>query len=424
MKEVIKLTYGANEEAKKEVEEGQFSLLRHGSILLPEYWDSVAQPWDHIMIQLNSQNSDLPENRIGKEISKSNKPEDKEKKPDKTETVYQTAVTYRIDYYVKPQWSGQEDEFVETKKYDDPVILETSNSQGGAVPVIEELKKVTFSAQKNLKRKDRVPKDGLILDVGDKVSEKKLSISSPLLLNALRSIVKYSSNPPAGDMTEVFMDGVFPFPFRDLFHHRQELLDFKDQTTGPRANHTPEYNSECDRHIDVLIGYLYSEPTVQLKSLEAKWAQKVPSTTFAGFWLLIKPGADVYVQENEQLNAYVVDSLTGGVDYSHWSVKAVEYKIWVWNLIYDGKVIKRKSKTVEVPIFDGERDITSLPIFPTAFQDKWDSSARRKQLIERGRKLFRYAKGPTFLEYTGSGLRPGWKKVSLFQTASLMGGRG
>jgi len=46
-----------------------------------------------------------------------------------------------------------------------------------------------------------------------------------------------------------------------------------------------------------------------------KWANKVPTTSFAGFWLLMKSGTDVYTQEDELLNAYVADSVSGGVNY-------------------------------------------------------------------------------------------------------------
>ncbi|KAI1267478.1 hypothetical protein F5Y18DRAFT_424577 [Xylariaceae sp. FL1019] len=43
-----------------------------------------------------------------------------------------------------------------------------------------------------------------------------------------------------------------------------------------------------------------------------------------------------------------------------------------------------------------EKDILSLPLFPTRFINTQDSGIHRKQLIERGKKVFRFAKGPAF----------------------------
>jgi hypothetical protein len=54
------------------------------------------------------------------------------------------------------------------------------------------------------------------------------------------------------------------------------------------------------------------------------------------------------------------------------SVRAQNYLIIVWNLKFDGKVIKRKAEVINVPVFDNERDIMLLPLFPTRFKDKMD----------------------------------------------------
>jgi hypothetical protein len=53
-----------------------------------------------------------------------------------------------------------------------------------------------------------------------------------------------------------------------------------------------------------------------------------------------------------------------------------------------------------------------LPLFPVQYHDNSNESATRDRLIGRGKKYFNYCKRPTFLEYTGSGLKAGWKSVS------------
>ena len=138
-------------------------------------------------------------------------------------------------------------------------------------------------------------------------------------------------------------------------------------------------------------------------------------TNFAGVAFLLKPCTDVYVYEDGKLNAFVVDRIMGGVTYPIESTQATKistYRVRIWNLHFDGKRVYRRSKWVLIPFFDGEREIISLPVHPAQYRDQIDSFATRKHLIERGKKYFSYCKHPTFLEYTGSGLREGWKSVS------------
>jgi hypothetical protein len=191
---------------------------------------------------------------------------------------------------------------------------------------------------------------------------------------------------------------------------------YKEETGGHRSRHSTEYNKACDRHIDVLVDYLNKHPEIEPLAAEHNWTKKVPVTTFSSLWLLLQPGEDVYVGEDGQLNAYVVHSVSGGtlqraLNSGRTLATAKEYTILVWNIVYDGDVIRRKLKSITVPVFNGEKAIKSLPIFPTRFQDKIDDGARRRDLIERGRKMFDYSKRPSFLEYTGVGMKEGSKKV-------------
>lgn len=279
--------------------------------------------------------------------------------------------------------------------------------------MIEEVTRIVLARGEE---SQRVISDGFfkdfVPDVNDTVHPKDLHIRSPFLLNALRSIVKYTSCPASGEVYEPFEKGIFRYPFMDLYHYRQELVDFKRSMTAPRTNHSKEYNAECDKHIDTLIHYLDSESPVQYKEIIRNWEDKVPTTTFAGIWMLLKPGSDVYLQEHGQLNAYVIDQVTGGIDYDPKRISVTQLSIRIWNLVYNGRFIERGEKIVDIAVFDGERDITSLPMFPTSFHDRRDSGALRKQLIERGKKFYSFTKGPNFLEYSGIGLRRGWRKVS------------
>lgn len=411
MEDLLKSSYKDNEAAKKEIEEGKYEIsILSGAEILPNLWETLAGPGLVVTVRLKSQQilPYEPDNSSDVEDKSNDNAED-------FETTYVAKLKYTVATYVNG-FANQTD-FLYNQSYDEPVALDQKERE---LPILEEVQGIVVPQSRLWGRygtRPKAPKAKPKLAPGDILGEKSLRIHSPLLLNALKSIIRYSSKAPSGENTENNDDGdgVFLHPYKDLFYYRQELSDYKNQTSGPRANHIPEYNAECDRHIDFLLDYLDQEPNVRILTLEAMWAKKVPTTTFAGIWLLMKPGSDVYVKEDGQLNAYVVESVSGGVDYlspSQWSSSVKGYTVCVWYLRYDGKVITRGSKFINILVFDNEREILSLPIFPARFYDHIDGGARRKELIERGRKAFELAKGPTYLEYTGIGLKPGWKQVS------------
>ncbi|KAI1774260.1 hypothetical protein F4818DRAFT_452329 [Hypoxylon cercidicola] len=410
----IKIAYeDYPQDAKKEIEEGQYIVRAEGLVLLTSHWRDLARPGWTVRVQRNSQVRSSEDTADDVDEISDEDEDDPKKNKDDLEGKYDVKATYTIDYYRRDRYN--DDEYINSKTGDKPIRLSKPKNRGKTLPVLEEKTTVLFPRRN--RDSSRRPNSGhpSDLDARGYIKEKHVYIHSPFLMNALRAVMKYSSEAPSGDETDSLKVGKFSYPYRDLFHHRQELSDYKTQTTGTRENHTAAYNAECDQHIDLLLQYLEDEPTVQVKDLEARWAKKVPTTTFAGFWLLMKPGSDVYVREDGQLNAYVVDAVSGGVEHFYrgpWSTSIKSYYVRLWNLVFDGKVIKRRSKSIEVPVFDNERNITSLPLFPTRFQDQLDDGARRKQLIERGQKVFRFSKGPAFLEYTGTGLRPGWKKYN------------
>lgn len=423
MKDAIKLTYGSDETAKQSVEDGKFVLRNGERRILPEFWDRVVGNWNRIEIRLSHQKRAYTPYNF--EIHPHPDPvydTDKEETHQELEdikTEYQSIVQYKYEFFNRENYQNRSI-LLGSRAYDYPLSLEKRDSSKGKVAILEEINGIEFGSQRNtLPTSDHLKNDWTI-GAEDKVRPKKLIVNSQLILNALRSIVKYSSYTPPSDPYMQSNDdnpdglgkGVFAFPFKELYHHAEDLLNLRNETTGARANHTPEYNYECDQHIDMLVRYLEDEPVVQIKSAKEKWAQKVPTTTFASFWLLMKPGSDVYVREHGQLNAYVVKEVRGGVNYSALNRSTRNYSIGIWHLVFNGVTITRSSKTIEVLEYDGEREITSLSVFPTKFQDRIDGGSLRRHLIERGNKFFRFTQAPNFLEYTGLGLRPGWKKVS------------
>lgn len=372
--------------------------------ILPSLWDQVAEPGWHIKIQFEG-TSRLIEEVLQERAQKADE-NSKEKTDDKAdgETNMMQDITYVAKIY--QQDGSWRPDFVGKQTFKEPVVNQIQMVPGTFQTVLCEVQNVFISQWKKDTTKDQ---SDIRIGHDDIFGQSTLEVHSMPLLDALKAVVEFQS-PDEGEYDRGFRlaeensthleSGRFQFPYLDLYHHMDELIAYKSKINGPRQRHSAEYNKECDRHIDILINYLVDQPIIALSKATIAWSQKVPITIFGWLWLLLKPGSDVYVRERGHLNAYVIESVDGISRYS--TERPKPYVVKVWNLDFDGKVFGRSSKTIWVPVFDGEREIQSLPLFPVRFhQDTEGEKSLRDGLIERGKKFFKLIKHPTYQEYTG-----------------------
>jgi len=441
MHELIKQAMGDNEVTLNNIENYAFELQGpEGKIVIPQVWESLARPGWTITVKFKHDYRLQFVNPLGGEAvglkgegSEDEKDlggdEAKSKPP--CQPVYEREVRHTVEFWHQ-QWINEKPQFLFEKQVLGSFNFHDPSKTAENLPVLQEVIRVTRTQPDNYEympppqsQKSEVTSKHIVLDRGDEVSNRTLIIRSPFLLNALRAVVKYSSESPSshgsghqngyppvsknGDNPgDNFKDGSFPFPYRDLFSHKNDLLEYKASHPA-RERHTDAENTLCDSHIDILVEYLESQNEIRLKDEEARWMKNQPTATFGCLWILIRPGSDVYVREYGQLNAYVVESLHGGPNVNG---RTMPYEVNVWNLEFDGMVITRSMKTVTVPIFDGEREIMSLPLFPIRFhRDDPEKQPLREQLVARGKKYVELAKGPAFREYTGNARDSGSQTV-------------
>jgi hypothetical protein len=326
------------------------------------------------------------------------------------EAKYENRVQYLVNYFQLPTNKDEEGAYLGESKYDSPVEFEITYDNE-KLPALEESKNVETPRY-------RAPKDGengtdkkkARLTPLDKVISTCLKIHSPFLHNVLKSIVECTDK--STDSRFTVGTGLFMHPYEDLYHHMSEILDYKSHESELRVKHSADFNQQCDEHIDLLLGYLNSQPTVPVKEFSTRLEQKTPVVTFATLWLLLKPGIDVYVREDDgSLNAYVVHEVVGGVSETDGKEESSDYGVYVWNLAFDGTQISPGLRRLEISVFDDVREVTSLPVFPVKFIDEHDNGILKEQLINRGKKYLEYSKRPSFLQYTGKGLKKGTKTV-------------
>ncbi|KAH8708362.1 P-loop containing nucleoside triphosphate hydrolase protein [Phaeosphaeriaceae sp. PMI808] len=326
------------------------------------------------------------------------------------ETQYETRVKYSVNYFKENEKGDANPKFVSRSTYDEPVEFEIT-SANEKLPALEETKDV-LSPYSNVEEARGLSRSEKKATLGqlDRIGETVVRIHSPFLLNVLKSVIDYSAELPGNTAWEGPHAGRYFLPYKDLYYHLADLEEYKNEASALRQKHSEDFNKKCDEHIDLLKGYLESQPNILVAEARLQWRSKTPVTSFASFWLLLKPGIDAYVREpNGSLNAYVVHRVVGGIGMQNGARIPKPYTVTVWNLVFGGKRIYRQLRSIQVPIFDNEREISELPVYPARFLDEEDSGATKERLINRGKKYFSYSKGPCFLQYTGLGSRDGSK---------------
>jgi hypothetical protein len=130
-------------------------------------------------------------------------------------------------------------------------------------------------------------------------------------------------------------------------------------------------------------------------------------------WLLFKPGKTVYMESGGQLYAYVIRSMEvdKGILSATSRLQSPQYVVELWNLDFDGRFVGRTCTLVTIAHFDGERQVTSLKIFPCEFIDRQDNGETRRNLEDLGAKWYSYLRGRQ-LFYSGELIGPPKRQVN------------
>lgn len=143
--------------------------------------------------------------------------------------------------------------------------------------------------------------------------------------------------------------------------------------------------------------------------------------TFADVWHLFKPGDEVL--DKEQRQAYRILSVNssghrtlppwrrGDLDAEDHDVDEPIVLLYCVHITFDGVVLGSIRTVFEIGIFEGEEDMTWLPVLPLRLVKDPESGASgdgarfRQELIDRGRMFVRMAKS-TPMHYNGPLLHP------------------
>ncbi|KAL8795190.1 MAG: hypothetical protein Q9195_002345 [Heterodermia aff. obscurata] len=232
-----------------------------------------------------------------------------------------------------------------------------------------------------------------------------IKIRSRFLLDCLKQIVLYY--PTVSFIDELVLEE----PFCMLLHYRKELKE--------RRNSAEKAASETDsadrdesltrfEHLTFLIDYLEQRYADAL-SQELRRHQASPAMcTYEWVWLLFKPGSIVYSWTNGVLWAFVVeehdrdarkkkdDQIRPRNLSRMYELESTQRRerliVTVWFLAFNGKHLGRRREEFNIPMFDGEKSIISLPIFPHEFMKHDErvhkSLSTQEYLLQRGQLFF------------------------------------
>ena len=379
---LLKMYYCNDHNALNDINWNNITIRKvdHG-LISSETWDSVIQHGMRVSFSVHS-------SRV----------------PQQPPLDYRDQLRYTVTYLeVSPK--DRDGCFVDERTYDAPMEVETIHGDT-AMPALEELRTIQ-TPRYRANEKDADAQARAKLGPLDQVKEISLKINSSYLLNILKSVIEYASESPHGEEFGVGM-GEFNYPYKDLYHHMDDLVRYRAGESYLRAQHPAAFNERADCHIDLILDYLSLQRDIPFEKYASARREKVSVTTFASCWLLLKPGTDVYVREEDGLmNAYIVHAVSGGVTQVDGKAINRDYEVSVWNLACDGTHAFPESRRVHVPVFDNEREVKSLPAFPVEYNDNFDDGRLKQELIERGKRYLKYTSQPSFLQYSGRGLAKG-----------------
>jgi len=210
-----------------------------------------------------------------------------------------------------------------------------------------------------------------------------IEIMSPAVLEALRSVVEYY---PGENLVTRNIKVYWPYPM--LTHHDEALERYQkkfEKSSCTKSDCSGRYASE---HIGIIREFVHKSTGVSIA--EERKRHERGFASFEMLWFLYKPGDDV-----------LWDRFTYG-EYEPWVIKKIDwvvtdgtiqsYSITLWNMNADSVYIGPCTSTCIISPFSGEREISSLRIFPFKClkKDKKGRSAEevKNSFIERGKVFF------------------------------------
>lgn len=199
---------------------------------------------------------------------------------------------------------------------------------------------------------------------------------------------------------------IIEHPLIILMQHFDQLSEILATKTIPhtesQSSSTTALDNETHHDLRILLDFLgpiYAQD-IQIH----KKRQDTGLVTFEMLWLLFVRGSYVYSNESGKLRAYVV--LVGEfTNPPRPGASGRVFRVTCEHLLLKARMIGPSSRTFDIQSFNGEKEITSLLIYPASSCDLNTPNARL-EIESRGKRCYEYIrKMPLHAVYSG----PSWK---------------
>lgn len=231
------------------------------------------------------------------------------------------------------------------------------------------------------------------------ISSRKLVVLSRPFISALQEVCLYDTGRMLEAETIEFEE-----PYSVIAHHLDELGAYKQRLERNIVDNAVESTSSdketCD-HLGVVLDYINEIFQDRIRHEVARYGKEPAMCTHRMLWFLFKPGRTVYVENDGNWDACVVESVDMGDNVlSSLSAKVEPCVLSLWCLDFDGRYVTRVRTSATIHPFSGEKPITSLKVVPSECFDEHDGGALRVRLENEGRKWYGLLKGSQ-VHYSG-----------------------
>lgn len=206
-----------------------------------------------------------------------------------------------------------------------------------------------------------------LFDRGGIQHSSTMEITSPHILEALRSVASYYPDAPVITKRSV----TYEYPYTLLIHCFRDLQDY----------HEESMDDDIKLHVGLLIRVIRLEMGARLDDLEALLS--VDKITYPFAWIIFRPGKIVYTEINDAPEQYRVHSS----EYVVREMGTVKFlRVFVEQIDFDGKEFRARKSLIIIPAFNGLVPIVSLVVYPSEFHPEYNTTIQ--SIVERGHKWY------------------------------------
>lgn len=212
-----------------------------------------------------------------------------------------------------------------------------------------------------------------------------LKIHSMHLVNTLRDVIEFW--PGLSLVSAKLRPLQFAEPYTPLVIFEDQIENYK---TNDPTTHCPSYIKQCNDHIDMLLTFLDQAVGDETWAEKALHSKSPSMAIYKNLWMLFKPRKLVYIHATDDeparpmifahIRMYVISRNSGRKMLGRWDEGLKDVRGWYVET--DGVCFRPIFASATIEPFDGERQISSLPVYPKEFHK---DCQYEKYLEQRGK---------------------------------------